>query len=103
MKFRIAVAKAAIKQETEDYFHRPIGLKFKEETSKVQHLGQHSFVWCWNVDISERRTEISGKLWTVVLEKDGEDQLDRSCEKWRSVTESQGGEEYTAYNIEKER
>jgi len=21
-----------------------------------------------------------------VLEKDGEDQLDRSCEKWRSVT-----------------
>jgi hypothetical protein len=26
----------------------------------------------------------------VVLEKDGEDQLDRSCEKLRSVTESQG-------------
>ena len=27
----------------------------------------------------------------VVLEKDGERQLDRSCEKW-SVTKSQGGE-----------
>jgi hypothetical protein len=26
----------------------------------------------------------------VVLEKDGEDQLDLSCEKWRSVTKSQG-------------
>jgi hypothetical protein len=22
------------------------------------------------------------KFWNVVLEKDGEDQLDRSCEKW---------------------
>jgi len=30
----------------------------------------------------------------VVLEKDGEDQLDRSCEKWRSDTKNQGGEEY---------
>ena len=26
-----------------------------------------------------------GTFWNVVLEKDGEDQLDRSCEKWRSV------------------
>jgi len=26
----------------------------------------------------------------MVLEKDGEDQLDRSCEKWRSITWSQG-------------
>jgi len=30
----------------------------------------------------------------VVLEKDGEDQLDRSCEKLRSITYSQGAEEY---------
>ena len=28
-----------------------------------------------------------------MLEKDGEHQLDRSCEKRRSVTQSQGGEE----------
>ena len=39
---------------------------------------------------------------SVVLEKDGEDHLDRSCEKWRSVTESQGGEEYPTYNKKKE-
>jgi hypothetical protein len=32
------------------------------------------------------RSETPGKYWNVVLEKDGEDQLDRSCEKWRSVT-----------------
>jgi len=33
----------------------------------------------------------------VVLQKEGEDQLERLCEKW-SVTDSQGGEEYPAYN-----
>jgi hypothetical protein len=31
----------------------------------------------WNV-FSYR---LPGKFWSVVLEKDGEDQLDRSCEK----------------------
>ena len=39
-------------------------------------------------------TEMPGKFWNVVLEKDGEDQLDRSCEKWRSVTSSQWADEY---------
>jgi len=34
----------------------------------------------------------------VVLEKDGEDQLDRSCEKSKSVTYSKEGKEYTTYN-----
>jgi hypothetical protein len=32
-----------------------------------------------------RKPEISGKSWNVVLEKYGEDQVDRSREKWRSV------------------
>jgi hypothetical protein len=67
-------------------FHQQTGLKFKEETIKVLHLG-HCFVWCWNVDTSENRSEVSGKFWNVVLEKNG-DQLDRSCVKWRSITES---------------
>ena len=49
------------------------------------HL-EYGFVWCWNLDASGSRSEIPGKFWNVVLEKDGEDQLDRSCEKWRSVT-----------------
>jgi len=30
----------------------------------------------------------------VVLEKDGEHQLSRSCENWKVITKSQGGEEY---------
>jgi hypothetical protein len=29
---------------------------------------------------------------------DGEDQLDRTCEKWRSITQSQGREEYPTYS-----
>jgi hypothetical protein len=37
-----------------------------------------------------------------MLEKDGEDQLDQSCEKWGSITQSQGGEEYPAYSKKKE-
>jgi hypothetical protein len=52
------------------------------------------FVWCWDLDTSGSRLEMSGKFWNVVLEKDGEYLLDRSCEEWRSVRESQGGEEY---------
>jgi hypothetical protein len=34
----------------------------------------------------------------VVLEKAGEDQLDRSCEKCRCITLSQEGKEYPTYN-----
>jgi hypothetical protein len=52
------------------------------------------------VDTSESRSEVSGKFWNVVLEKNGEDQLDRSFEKW-SITQSQGGEEYRTYNKKK--
>jgi hypothetical protein len=38
----------------------------------------------------------------VVLEKDGEDQFDRSREKKASVVQSTGGEEYPANNKKKE-
>jgi len=33
-----------------------------------------------------------------VLEKDGKDQLDWSCEKWRCITQGQGAEEYPTRN-----
>jgi len=72
-------------QQEEDSFYQQIGLKFEEETNKMLHL-EHGFVWCWNLDASGSRSEIPGKFWNVVLQKDGEDQLDRSCEKWRRVT-----------------
>ena len=34
-----------------------------------------------NLDAPGNRSETPGKFGNVVLEKDGEDQLDRSCEK----------------------
>jgi hypothetical protein len=37
-----------------------------------------------------------------MLEKDGEDQLDRSCDEWGSITKSQGGQEYFTYNKKQE-
>jgi hypothetical protein len=36
------------------------------------------------------------------MEKDGEDQLDRSCEKLRSNTKNQGGDKYPTNNKKKE-
>jgi len=46
-----------------------------EETSEMLYL-EHSFTWCWNVDISESGSEIPRKFQIVLLEKDGVDQLD---------------------------
>ena len=37
---------------------------------------EHGSVWCWNLDAPGNRSEMPGKFWNVVLEKDGEDQLD---------------------------
>jgi hypothetical protein len=41
---------------------------------------------CTCLFLAITRTQSPGKYWNVVLEKGGEDQLDRECEKWRSVT-----------------
>jgi len=56
------------------------------------------------LNTSKSIAEIPGKLGNVVLEKDGEHQVDRSCEKWIhvSITECQTGEEYPANNKKKE-
>jgi hypothetical protein len=40
------------------------------------------------VDTSENRSPIPEKLLNVVLEVDGEDQLDQSCEKLKMYKES---------------
>jgi len=37
-----------------------------------------------------------------MLEKDGEDQLDRSCEKWRCIARSQGPKVHPTQNRMKE-
>ena len=95
IKSRIAMAKAAFNKKKNLY--QQIGLKFKEQSSEVLRL-RHGSVWCWNLDAAGNRSETRGKYWNVVLEKDGEDQSERSCEKWRSVTWSQWAEEYRTWN-----
>jgi len=55
-------------------------IKFEEETNEILHL-KHSFVWCRNLGKSEDRSYLLRKVWNIVLEKDGEDQSARSCEK----------------------
>jgi hypothetical protein len=72
-------------------------------TSKLNlNLGKNltkCYVWStalYNLDTSENRSEIPGKLWQVVLGKDGVYQLDRLREKW-SITYSQGGNERPTY------
>ena len=50
----------SIIQQEEESFHQKITLKFKEDSSKVLHLG-HSFAWCWNSDTSKSRSEMPGK------------------------------------------
>ena len=87
IKSNIAMTKAKFKRRR---LSAPkIGLKFKEEISKVPNLA-HSLVWYWKFDTSKSISEIPRRFWNVVLEKDEEDQLDRLCEKWRSSTDSQG-------------
>jgi len=49
-------------------------------------------------DFSESRSEIPGKFCNMILENDGEDKLDRSCEKLRSITKSEAGQQYRKCN-----
>ena len=62
--------------------HQRIGLKFKEETSEMLDWERRN-IWCWSLDTSGSRSEVPGKMRNLVLEKDGVEQFDRSCEKVR--------------------
>ena len=73
------------------------GKLFKEETIETPCL-EHIFVWNWNVGTVEIRSEIVWNFRDVALEKDGEDRLDRSWRKGRSVTRNKGEEECRTYS-----
>jgi len=47
---------------------------------------------------SESRPDMPVKYWKVPLEKDGEDQLDWSCEKWRGAAYGHGRKEDPVYS-----
>ena len=76
-----------------------MGLKFNEETSEVLRL-EHSCVCCtetWTVrKVNQDYLESFG---SVLLEKDGEDQLDRSYKERRSIAKNHGGVEYAIHTI----
>ena len=76
-------------------FAPQIGLK--EDTHKVLYW-EHGFVWWWNWTFRKSRSEMPGNFCNEVLKKDGEVNLGRSCEKLRSITKSQGGQEYRTCN-----
>ena len=51
IKSSIVATKASSNKKT--FFTSKLYFKFKEEIYKVLHV-ERSFVWCWNVDISEK-------------------------------------------------
>ena len=53
----------------------------------------YSFTKCCNLGTYEIGSEVPGNVWNVVLERDGKDRMDWSCNKWRRVRKSQEGEE----------
>jgi len=69
----------------------------KEGIATVPYL-ERSFVWCRNWGTSGSRSEIPGEFWNVMLERDREDRLDWSCEKYIRITWIKGGEEYPTYS-----
>jgi hypothetical protein len=69
---------------SEYYFYRRMQILQDMCASEVLCL-EHNFIRCWNLDASGSRSETPGKFWNVVLEEGGKDQLDWSCEKWRSI------------------
>ena len=46
-----------------------------------QYIYIYIYIYYLYLDAPGNRSETLGKFLNVVLEKDGEDQLDRSCEK----------------------
>jgi len=76
-------------QQEADSSHKKTASKFREETSKVLNM-EHSFVWCWNLDTSENRSEIPGQLWNVVPKEAGVDQFDRGRSEEVSLTVKEG-------------
>ena len=54
----ITKAKAAFNNK-KNLFYQYIGFGDEEESSKMLHL-EHSFVWCWNLDVSGSRSGTPG-------------------------------------------
>ena len=73
IKSRIVIVKTAVNRKS--IFTSKLDFDLRKKLAKCYVL-QHGSVWCWNVDTLRRSSETPEKFWNVVLEKDGEDQLD---------------------------
>jgi hypothetical protein len=89
MKYRNVMVNATFNKRKR-FFYQQTGSTFKVEIIKLLHL-EHILIWCWIMNTSESKTEIPWKFRNVGLVKGGEDQLDRSCVKWRSAAKRHGG------------
>jgi hypothetical protein len=98
IKSRIVTEEAAFKKKR--LFASKLYLNLRKKLVKCW-IWSHSSLWYWKSDTSESWSETSGKFWNLMLQKDGEDQLVGSCERWRSITNSHGGKDYPAYNKRK--
>jgi len=66
IKARISMSKAAFNNKKNILFTRKLDLNLR----KILVM---CYIWRWNLDTSESRSQLPGKAWNVVLEKDGED------------------------------
>ena len=74
---------AAFKKK-KSLFIRKLELKISKKLVKG-YICSINLVWCWNFDTSRFSSETTGAFWKMVLEKDGEDQVDQSDEKLSNV------------------
>ena len=84
-----------------NYLSKSKEVNFAFVTERILYM-EHRNVWCCNMDTQEIRSEVSLKFRNVVWEEDGEGQLNRSCEKRRSITKSQGRNKHPTYNKKEE-
>jgi len=79
IKSRIVMAKAAFNKK-KTHFTSKLDLKLRKKLVKC-YIWSMAFYGAETWTLRGSRSELRGKFSNVVLEKDGEDQLDRSCEK----------------------
>jgi hypothetical protein len=68
LKSKSAIEKATFNKKN-DFFNQKIELKFEEETGGMIHT-KHIFLWCWNLDTSENKSQVPAKFRNVVLDMD---------------------------------
>jgi hypothetical protein len=94
----ISIENAAF--ERKNLFSRKFDVNMKNKLLK-SYMWNTAFNGNTTYIFRRNRSELPWKFWNMALEKDGEDHLDWSCEKWR-ITKWQGVQEYATKNKKKE-